>query len=174
MVQDVTLRPMRSAERERVIDLKWEMNRATPEIIGSSLVAFEEDFDYSREAAAGATQKYFDQHESGEGVILVAVKDNVVVGYLAWTTETSSTSIHERFRTTGHVGGLIVTEKARNQGIGSMLLEAAEQITRQRSLLRMSLSTLVLNDAAVRVYERNGFQPMSYHMFKVIAPDEEQ
>lgn len=59
----------------------------------------------------------------------------------------------------GVVQNLYVEPPARDQGIGSALLEAAEQALRAAGADRVTLEALAANRAARRFYERRGYEP---------------
>lgn len=52
---------------------------------------------------------------------------------------------------------IAVSEAARGQGLGAILLEAAERTARRRGRGRMRLEVSQNNPAAMRLYERHGY-----------------
>ena len=56
------------------------------------------------------------------------------------------------------VFGLAVGPAARRRGAGSALLAAAEDFARARGARKLSLRVFSTNAAAIRLYERFGFQ----------------
>jgi ribosomal protein S18 acetylase RimI-like enzyme len=163
---ELIIRPMRDADRETLIDLKWEMNRSGPDFVGDHHDGLATDLNVTREGAAKSIARHFGKHASGEGAILVAELDGVIVGYMAFSVDKASASINEPYRESGHVGGLVVTEHARQKGIASRLLDEAERLTRERGLCRMTLGVMVGNDPAINLYRKKGFVPMSYFMVR--------
>jgi [ribosomal protein S18]-alanine N-acetyltransferase len=57
----------------------------------------------------------------------------------------------------GHVVTIDVVAEVRRAGVGSMLLDAAEQRLRQMGCNAIYLETAVDNDAALRFYKRHGY-----------------
>lgn len=55
------------------------------------------------------------------------------------------------------IDSLVVHEDTRGQGIGTMLLDAAEQRARELGINQMSISVIDSNPRAQALYERNGF-----------------
>jgi hypothetical protein len=64
-MSDITIRPMRAADREALIDLKWEMNRTGTDIVGDRHDGIAADFNIMREGAALSIERYFEKHASG-------------------------------------------------------------------------------------------------------------
>jgi GNAT superfamily N-acetyltransferase len=56
-----------------------------------------------------------------------------------------------------HVSVLAVAAEAESQGVGRLLLEAAEGWTRERGLAMLTLNVFVGNSRARAVYEHLGF-----------------
>ncbi len=59
--------------------------------------------------------------------------------------------------TTGHIITIDVVVEARRSGVGSLLLEAAEQRLRQGGSKAVGLETAVDNAAALAFYKRHGY-----------------
>ncbi len=57
-----------------------------------------------------------------------------------------------------YVNSLVVSDKARGQGVGSALLNHADRTTEQRGLATVSLDVIDSNPGARRLYERQGFR----------------
>jgi len=53
---------------------------------------------------------------------------------------------------------IAVSDAARGQGLGAVLLEAAEQVARRRGSRRLRLEVSQRNPAAIRLYERHGYR----------------
>ena len=66
----------------------------------------------------------------------------------------------------GHVGILAVAAEAEGQGVGRLLMEAAEQWAREQKLEMLSLNVFATNDRARRVYERLGYTPETLRYVK--------
>lgn len=65
------------------------------------------------------------------------------------------------------IRGLVVTESARNSGLGKRLLAAAEAWARERGSARVRLRSNVKREAAHQFYLRNGFEiTKSQHTFE--------
>ena len=58
----------------------------------------------------------------------------------------------------GWIGGVGVVTERRGQGIGELLMRAAEEEARARGLKRIWLEVLVQNEPAIRLYEKLGYE----------------
>lgn len=87
--------------------------------------------------------------------LLVAVHGPfaAVVGWIELLTVT-----HIASGTCLEIGGLVVTEAARSRGVGSMLVEAAEEMGRRMGLPRVRVRSNVVRKRAHSFYERLGYQ----------------
>jgi GNAT superfamily N-acetyltransferase len=59
----------------------------------------------------------------------------------------------------GTVTDLVVREEWRGMGVGRLLLEEAERLTREAGYARLTIGALVANDKAERTYRAFGFEP---------------
>ncbi|UWG51450.1 Acetyltransferase (GNAT) family [Halalkaliarchaeum sp. AArc-CO] len=78
------------------------------------------------------------------------------LGFVMFSMETG------RYRqdvTRGIVDNLYVRPEARNQGVGSRLLEAAERTLREAGAEAVSLDAMAENEGARRFYRRHGYSP---------------
>ncbi len=88
---------------------------------------------------------------SGDSLVLVAEADGEVVGNVLVTTERSSVS--------DHVGTLSIAigDGWRDVGIGTTLMRAAQEWTREHGLVKLALGVFPDNARAIAVYEHVGF-----------------
>jgi RimJ/RimL family protein N-acetyltransferase len=105
-------------------------------------------------AVSEPSESYFigEMIRSGDSLVLVAEGDGEVVGNVLVTTEHSSVS--------DHVGTLsiAIAEAWRDVGIGSALMRAAQEWTRERGLAKLALGVFPDNARAIAVYEHVGFE----------------
>jgi ribosomal protein S18 acetylase RimI-like enzyme len=85
---------------------------------------------------------------------LVCEVDDTLAGYIRLRP---ATPLPENAHVIG-VFGLAVGPAARGRGAGSALLAAAEDFARARGARKLSLRVFSTNAAAIRLYERFGFQ----------------
>lgn len=75
------------------------------------------------------------------------IADSAILGFI----------VAESRRRTGHIITIDVVEKARRSGIGSALMQAAEEKLLQAGATSVALETPVNNDAAIRFYKSEGY-----------------
>lgn len=78
---------------------------------------------------------------------LVAEIESEIVGFVVAETQ----------RKNGHIITIDVVEKARRTGVGSALLQSAEDRLREAGAIAVALETPVNNDAAIRFYKQKGY-----------------
>jgi len=91
--------------------------------------------------------------DSETSVFLVADAENEIVGVL--------NCFGEKRKATRHVAelGISIAQKWRGQGIGDAMLAAAIQWAKDTKIIRrIELQVFARNTAAIRLYEKHGFQ----------------
>ncbi|MFC6973626.1 GNAT family N-acetyltransferase [Halomicroarcula sp. GCM10025709] len=86
----------------------------------------------------------------------VAVDDEAVVGFVMFSVETGR---YEQDVVRGVVENLYVVPSARDDGIGSALLTAAEDALAAAGVDVISLEAMADNDGARRFYHAHGYTP---------------
>lgn len=69
------------------------------------------------------------------------------------------------------IDSMVMHEAYRHQGIGSMLLSAAETWALERGLDRVELNVFDFNRDAVDFYKNRGFRHLSHQMYKELVTD---
>jgi ribosomal protein S18 acetylase RimI-like enzyme len=130
--------------------------------LGALLVRAHHDFDPERFMAAtrGTEQGYASylgtQLENPDVIVLVAARDNAVVGYTYAGLE--GTDYMALRGPAGAIYDIVVDTAHRGHGIGRMLLDAALENLKTRGAPRVVLSTAERNDTAQRLFARAGFR----------------
>ncbi len=83
----------------------------------------------------------------------VACSENEVLGWID-----VSRAEHLQSGAYAEIGGLVVSEAARGQGIGAELVRAAEQWARERGLVKMLVRSQIARERAHSFYLREGYQ----------------
>ncbi len=100
----------------------------------------------------GDSRPFFDESCRPEDV-LVAELDGHVAGYIRVRPgDPPGAGDH-----VAHISGLAVAPGFQRQGVGRALVDAAISAARARRARRMTLRVLGHNEAALRLYESNGF-----------------
>jgi GNAT superfamily N-acetyltransferase len=157
----LAIRPYEDADRAAVVDLVHQLNLFEDGISGDrarDVKAAEAclDSDIARIARDG-------------GGLLVAVDGTEVVGMLCFALEQPQPYLRGDIAKVGWVTELVIDERRRGQGIGTLLLEAAEQLARSLNVNRMMIGAIVGNHVARRAYERFGFRPAVLELSKDLA-----
>lgn len=93
-------------------------------------------------------QGFIDALQNENTLYLVAEEDNEILGYLGlWQ------SLEE-----ADITNIAVKENARRQGVAGRLLREAQKLGAERGISALTLEVRVSNEAAIRLYEKHGFQ----------------
>jgi predicted N-acetyltransferase YhbS len=84
--------------------------------------------------------------------VLVACADDAVIGWIDLSIE-----YHLQSEPAALIGGLVVAESARNQGVGRQLCLAAESWARARGMTRIRVRSNVIREWAHAFYLRDGY-----------------
>jgi ribosomal-protein-alanine N-acetyltransferase len=87
-----------------------------------------------------------------KALLLVAVRDSCLVGYVAGTTRVS------RSRSMAHIDSIAVCSADRNKGIGSRLLDLFIQEARQGACAMVLLEVAEANKEGLEFFSKRGFQ----------------
>jgi ribosomal protein S18 acetylase RimI-like enzyme len=130
---------------------------------------------YSTPGAETISARYRDgqqhpPHAHNEAITLVAELGGVVAGFIDARLEQSSDAMH-REMTYCHISEIAVRRGHRNQGIGSRLVQAAEDWGRVMGAVFASLEFHSENTRAALFYrERMGYRPASITAVKRLSP----
>ncbi|HEY8384529.1 MAG TPA: GNAT family N-acetyltransferase [Microvirga sp.] len=145
------LRTALPADRDAVVDLIHALN------------LFEADLTGDRKRDRGAALAYYDELmqrlAKRNGRIVLAVIDGVIVAAMGFSLDEDAAYVTDDVRRHGTVTDLIVHEEWRGRGIGRLLLEEAERLSREAGYARLVIGALVANDKAERTYRAFGFEP---------------
>ena len=116
-----------------------------------------------RQTWAVRSQLYAELLAKPDTVLLLASADGAVIGYgLAHVSPASGTWVADTWQTGDRIGeieSLAVQPGYRGQGIGSRLLTALTAELATAGVRDLVLGVLPANDAAIRLYQRQGFRP---------------
>ena len=136
--------------------------------MGASLMRTHYLFDAQRflspdeGAEAGYSSFLASQLDDSDTVVMVAEVDGDVVGYVYAGVEPLSWK--ELRDEAGFIHDLLVSDDARNTGVGQQLLDAAIAWLTQRGMPRVMLWTAAPNTGAQRLFERRGFRSTMVEM----------
>ena len=114
-------------------------------------------------ASAGRYYEYFTLQNFGEAVDLIAWHSGLPVGHalLRWRG-TRTEPIASQLKDCPHISSLHVHPDCRSQGIGSLLLDRAEELALDRGYHQVGLSVDVANVRAQALYERRGYRDAGF------------
>jgi ribosomal protein S18 acetylase RimI-like enzyme len=130
--------------------------------LGAQLVRLHRAFDPRRfflpegDLAAGYARFLGSQLGSERAVVLVAERGGELLGYAYAGLEPRSWQ--ELREEAGFLHDVVVDERARGQGVGARLVEAAAAWLEARGAPRVMLWTAESNAAAQRLFDRHGFR----------------
>lgn len=113
-------------------------------------------------AEAGYGRFLVSQLTDDDSIVLVAERENTVVGYAYAAIEPLSWK--DLRDECGFIHDLLVTDDARRSGIGESLLNAAIEWLRGKNMPRVMLGTAAQNEPAQRLFERRGFRKTMIEM----------
>ncbi len=87
---------------------------------------------------------------------LLVARDEEVLGFVMFGLESGT---YEQSLTRGIVENLYVVPERRSEGIGSTLLEAAEDRLRERGVDAVALEVMMANESARSFYRDHGYTP---------------
>ena len=117
---------------------------------------------YQQESDLGEARTYIRERIENKDSVIFVVKDQQnYVGFTQLYPTFSSISMQRAWI----LNDLYVDQKARNQGVGEILLHKAKQYAIETGAKSLSLSTAPDNYSAQRLYEKNGYERDSqfYH-----------
>lgn len=155
-MDDVTIEAAESDEAETITSL-WVRLADGQRAYGSHILP-EANRTQIRESVA--------RHIVGN-TLLVARRDGIV-GFVMFTVEDGT---YEQDLDRGIVENIYVDPAARNEGVGTALLRAAERRLAERGADTVALEVMAGNDAARRFYDRQGYEPNRLELEKRVESD---
>ena len=115
---------------------------------------FTDEFNSSWSSSSKG-KKFFEKTIKGRNSFgLIAEEDNKLIGYLVVTIRKSALRRRNKLAL---LDFLFVDDKYRDKGIGTMLLQEATRILKERKIPRFQLYVLKANVDAIDFYKKNGF-----------------
>jgi GNAT superfamily N-acetyltransferase len=102
-----------------------------------------------------AMKKAMDDIPEDAALLVAEDEGQVPAGFIYLTTESDYFSGEKL----GYISDLAVAPQAEGQGVGRLLISAAEDWTREMGYRRLTLDVFAGNERARRVYEKAGFLP---------------
>lgn len=161
MAQDgpVSIRAPNLSDIDGLVDL-WTTLVRSQAVYGANIVA---------EGNEDVARQYFGRMLLEDGV-RVAVAGGRFVGFVSFKLEPDQFDCKQRV---GLVENLFVKSGYRRRGIGTRLLEVAEDALHNRGAETVHLDVLVANRAARSFYEGHGYEPQRVRYAKDVETDKD-
>lgn len=88
---------------------------------------------------------------NGGNLLIAAIDNNEIIGYVSAERNSLSRIKHTAYIVTG------IREKYRGQGIGTELFGRLDEWAKENNIVRLELTVMCHNTAAIHLYEKNGF-----------------
>ena len=111
-----------------------------------------------------AMQKAMDDMPADAALLIAVDESQSPAGFIYLTTEADYFTGEKL----GYISDLAVAPQAEGQGVGRLLMDAAEDWTREKGYRRLTLDVFAGNERARRVYEKAGFLPAVVKYAKII------
>jgi GNAT superfamily N-acetyltransferase len=111
-------------------------------------------------------QELQEEHNQNTGKMFVAEVEEEVVGFINIRFEHESQMYLSSLMDYAYISDLVVLQAHRGRGIGTMLLQGAEDFARQQGATDLKIQVLARNQQATDVYLRAGFRPYEITLLK--------
>lgn len=108
------------------------------------------------------------RHAVDETLVVARDRDDDVVGFVMFDVENGP---YRQDVTRGIVQNVYVAPRVRNEGVGSALVAAAEDMLDAAGVDVVAIEAMADNDGARRLYRRRGYQPHRIEFEKQIKND---
>lgn len=107
----------------------------------------------------GEARRYLAHHVEPDGVSLIATSGSGVIGYLAMVWESNYAGFQRRGIPLVHQ--IAVAGPFRRQGVATLLMDAAEQLARDRGIATLGITVGLFDEygPAQRLYGQRGYVP---------------
>lgn len=110
----------------------------------------------------GAGNYYRSRFDTSESAVIVAEIDGEILGYAY--IEKDELNYAELLTNGAWMHDIFIDERARSEGIGKKLIEAAAETAKELGADKLLLSVAAKNEAALHVFEKAGFRPTMSEM----------
>ena len=134
------------------------------------LQEFERNLEADRVEGERVVERNFqelqEEHNQNTGRMFVAEIEEEVVGFINIRFEHESQTYLSSLVDYAYISDLVVLPAYRGRGIGTMLLQQAEDFARQQGATVLKIQVLAKNQLAADVYQRVGFRPYEITLLK--------
>ncbi|UCG92374.1 MAG: GNAT family N-acetyltransferase [candidate division WOR-3 bacterium] len=155
---DIKIRDARRSDIDAIYQL-WIESMKYHERFGPSIFGFDD------EHAAVGKRFITDQSKKATTILIVAEKSGRIIGYLLG--EIRDRLPFQKLKKTGYIFDIVVTEKERHKGIGSLLLQRSFAFFKKNNMNTVMLSVSEENIEAIKFYEKHSFTTYLRNMVRV-------
>lgn len=162
---------------EDLIKMEYSIRKATEADIPAILSLYKEQF---REMAKHAPDFIKEGNQQAEFIeriiadeksdILVSEENEIAVGFVL--LQIQKRADFDFFVNANaescYIMDIIVTERSRNKGLGTALLNSAKEWAKEHGCVFINLDVLSGNDRAAALYEKLGFKPKAVEMYTML------
>lgn len=87
--------------------------------------------------------------------VIVAILDNVIVGYLAGSIEEKGSYVEAQY---GEINNMLVSDEYRGYGIGKSLINSFKEYCKSNNISNIKVVASYKNKNAIEFYRKNGFE----------------
>jgi GNAT superfamily N-acetyltransferase len=110
----------------------------------------------------GAARFYRSRFDTADSAVVVAEIENEIVGFAY--IERDPLNYAELLENGAWLHDIYVDERARTEGVGKALINAAAEAAKQMGAEKLLLTVAAKNSAAQKVFEKAGFRPTMMEM----------
>lgn len=163
----VTFRLATHLDDDALVDLKHAINLAEHAAYPND-GAIPQLLDLSREAAVAGLKDNWDKVELTGGAYLVGEVDDEIVCCGCWHLTSAAPSTLAQFRQQANIGGIVVAQSARGQGLGRAIMLELETLIYKQGIRQVRLVAVPGNTPALNLYHGLGFEDFETVMIKTL------
>ena len=146
---------------DEVRELWLELHHHHRAVVGTLPLVSDDDASWERRRAL-----YVDRLSPGAGFLVLAIDDDVVVGYALVCIDAGPDDTFPVGDHYAEVYSLSVAPALRGRGIGTRVLDFIDRELESRSIRDLKIAVMVGNTEAQRLYERRGLRPAETVLYR--------
>ena len=158
----LTVRRARRRDAAALCHLYWAFHEHYVRALPDRLRPFPDGEDYGTQLSTALARLF----ASADEAVFVAEIGDAVVGLVEVAVRQDEAHPARLGRSFGHIGALMVQAEARDRGVGTHLLVAAEAWAREHGAAEMRLDVWETAGGPLPFYERRGYHTLSRALVK--------
>jgi ribosomal protein S18 acetylase RimI-like enzyme len=162
MRDSIVIRPYRKSDESAIVELVRELQ-------GHELQLYDRMLPVD-DIGPWYVQRILRESSDAGGGLIVAEQAGQPVGYATLFARLDSEEAYDEVAYTyAYIGDLVVSESARRQGVGTLLLRECETLARQAGQRWLRITVIASNGEAHRLYQALGFRNQFVNLEKSLA-----